>query len=222
MGGKNKALMASGLKSILPESVLEQIYVATPKGAVKKKPNSRFNYVSGEYIKSRLNCIFGNAWSFKVDTYKELGREVLVFGTLTVPMGGGLFISKSDVGGQSVQFYKDKAQTPENVIFDGFTNAYKSALTDCIKRCAFQLGIAWDVRQPEDFQMGIMDILGDVDEVVKKIKGFGSVEELEDFKGGELKVLYGKLANVLEKNKVMSAYKAHEEYLQSNKKDNGK
>jgi len=202
------------LSSIFPEETLNQIYVPTPKAAIKIK--DKFKYVSGDYIKARLNSIFGNLWSFKVCSTKEIGSELLVFGELTISLLHGLAVTKSDVGGANIQFYKDKAKVPENAVYGAITKAYKSAVTDCIKRCAFQLGIAWDIRSKEDIELGIVDIFTDADKFVDRIDSCQSLEDLKKIKE-ELKTGgYGTLPSILEKNKVISAYKEKEINLNDN------
>jgi len=106
-----------------------------------------WTYVSGGYVKKRLNQIFGWAWNFTiVDKFRE-DNEVIVQGRLTIcNKDGAVMIIKEDFGKKEIQNTKGTS-TPLSI-----GNDYKSAATDCLKRCAYQLGLASDVYAPLEYK----------------------------------------------------------------------
>jgi hypothetical protein len=110
------------------------------------KGGGDWTYVSGGYVKKTLNRIFGWAWSFEIkDKWKEDG-EVVVLGKLLIVNGKGeVFLAKEDFGKKEI-VCKRGTDKPLSI-----GNDYKSAATDCLKRCAYQLGLASDVYAPEEF-----------------------------------------------------------------------
>jgi len=108
---------------------------------------NNFTYVSGGYVKKTLNRIFGWNWSFKViDKFRE-DNEVIVHGRLSIKNEQGkTMIVKEDFGKKEI-LNKKGGNLPVSI-----GNDYKSATTDCLKRCAYQLGLASDVYAPLEYK----------------------------------------------------------------------
>ena len=87
------------------------------------------SYVSvAEYVK-RLNSVFGSDWSFELTGREHLDSQVLVEGRLTA---GGVI--KGGIGGAEIRRSRDGAP-------GSLSDAFKSASSDCLKRCCRLLGI---------------------------------------------------------------------------------
>lgn len=174
--------------SELPSTIISQITAVTPPQAIHqiKDPDTNFkaDYVSGDYIRSRLNTIFNHFWSQEsVDKWQK-GKEVLVLVRVTIILPA-VTITKQCWGGDQLQWKRGEKQTDENVnglVRDAFTKAMKSAETDGLKRCAFSLGIANDLRQWEDVKLGSMYIPTGTDELLKIIYNQTELGDLQKLK----------------------------------------
>ena len=148
---------------------LEQQFVLsmpTPTHHIKNrvgKGGSDWKYLPISRVIERLNLAFGCAWSFTVNSKEKAGDEVIVEGSLIVNLDGDKVV-KTDFGVHEVQ-YKNVPKLDENgkpipkkagsdevimVKSDiplSLGNDYKSASSDCLKRCAAQFGIGLDVRE---------------------------------------------------------------------------
>lgn len=98
-----------------------------------------FDYIAIHAVIQRLNdSLEPMGWSFVMDQDRIVGEEILIFGTLIV-RDGDVIVSKSQVGSKKIAYYKGKDHVSENVVDLG--NDYKSAVSDCIKKCATLLGV---------------------------------------------------------------------------------
>lgn len=136
------------LASYFPERVIKFIVQPTPAKYIQKRPGTggkEFDYVSGWYAKKCANYAFGFNHSFEIKKREICGTSAIVEGRFIVtdPKTGRQIFFKDDIGGHQIRFLKDKTHIPENAV--DVANDYKSAATDCLKRCMAQIGFFMDV-----------------------------------------------------------------------------
>lgn len=112
--------------------------VRTPAQFIRErqgKGRQVFRYVEGGYVIARLNDIFGPLnWQFETTREEVLSTEVWVKGRLTViDHKNGFRVYKEQVG---------QADRNANVPLG---DTVKAAMTDALKKCASEFGIALDV-----------------------------------------------------------------------------
>jgi len=119
-------------------------YIRQRKGSFGKT----LNYLAASAVIERLNDCFDNEWTFVIVTHEVLVTgEVLVHGRLTA-----LGISKDAFGRGQQAVNRDTGEVISAA------DAYKSAVSDCIKRCARLLGVGAylysddPVEEPESVQ----------------------------------------------------------------------
>lgn len=171
---QSPVITANQIVALLAKTPAKYTYTRPGKGG------KDWTYVSGGYVKKTLNRIFGWNWSFEIiDKFKDEG-EVMVQGRLTIRNNEGvIIIVKEDFGKKEILCTKgtDKALS--------IGNDYKSASTDCLKRCAFQLGLASDIYAPQEYrelenpQESIVFDRKVYEEAEKKLDGVKSLEELK-------------------------------------------
>ena len=133
----------------LTEKQLEILLAPTPKKYRQMKPgrgnSGDLEYVSIGYILNVLNLLFGWDWDFQIlDQQYDLEiRQCFVRGRLTVRTAGKTII-KEQFGSREVLF--TKAGKPVDL-----GNSLKGAASDCIKKCASELGVARDVYHKDEF-----------------------------------------------------------------------
>lgn len=161
--------------NFLNENQLSFLLARTPKSHIFERPakgGGTWNYVTGTYIKKVLNLMFGWDWSFEVVDHKfdiHIG-QAYVLGKLAVNSQGKT-ISKMQFGRVDIKFKKELAfnsdgtpkmaktrdgreyhvKEPSDKPLD-LGNDLKAATTDCLKKCAAELGIASDVYYPQEFK----------------------------------------------------------------------
>jgi len=119
------------------------------------KGGGTWTFVTGSYIKKVLNLMFGWDWDFEIIEHKfDLQvRQAYVLGKLTVRTGGKE-IKKMQFGRVDVKFkteWVDGKKQSTNTPLD-IGNDLKAAATDCLKKCASELGIASDIYAPNEFK----------------------------------------------------------------------
>jgi len=131
----------------LNASQLALILKKTPAQYVKQRPakgGGNWDYVSGGYVKKCLNLMFGWDWDFEILDEKILHGEAIVKGRI-----------KTQYGNKDIVF---KKQSPEDTakgldrIPLSIGNDLKSAATDCLKKCASEIGIASDIYNKDEFR----------------------------------------------------------------------
>jgi Rad52/22 family double-strand break repair protein len=141
----------------LNASQLAMILKKTPQQYVHKRPakgGGTWDYVTGGYIKKCLNLMFGWDWDFEIFDEKILFGEVIVKGKLTCRSNGNTIV-KMQFGNKDIVY---KKQTAEEIskglekIPLSIGNDLKSASTDCLKKCASEIGISADIYNKEDFK----------------------------------------------------------------------
>lgn len=152
------------VQGALTTEQLLRILQRTPKSHVYQRPakgGGMWDYVTGVYVKKVLNYTFGWMWSFEVKEVKEKYGQVIVQGRLTIhkPDGTAL-IWKEDIGRQDIKFRTENTIDPvtkqrisrkTDIPLD-YGNDEKGAVTDCLKRCSAQLGIASDIYGKNEFK----------------------------------------------------------------------
>lgn len=161
---KTKTLVLTENTPIQTKQLLRLLQV-TPKQHRFTRPakgGGNWDYVTGAYVKQTLNEVFGWLWSFDIINMKESHGQAVCQGKLTInkPDGNPL-VWKTDIGKADIKYKTeerkdDKGRTimdaynkypkkfPTDIPLD-YGNDEKAAATDCLKRCAFQLGIASDI-----------------------------------------------------------------------------
>lgn len=134
----------------LNKKQLQLILQKTPPQYVKKRPakgGGTWDYVTGGYVKKCLNLMFGWRWSFEIIDEKIMieAKEVVVKGRLTCHTEQGEIV-KMQYGNKDIIFRKN-SDIPLSV-----GNDMKAAATDCLKKCAAEIGIAADIYNKEDFR----------------------------------------------------------------------
>lgn len=132
----------------LNQKQLAFLLKSTPKKFIKERPakgGGTWKYVSGSYVRKVLNLMFGWDWSFEVVNEMVQGGQVIVKGKLTC-RSNGKEIVKMQFGCKDIMMKKG-TQDPLNL-----GNDFKAATTDCLKKCAAEIGIAGDIYGADEFR----------------------------------------------------------------------
>jgi len=117
-------------------------------GDIKKDYNG-FDYVDPHLVIRRLNKARDqDGWQFILEERIEDDFEIIQFGKIGIKDEDGEWIWKHNCGGKRRTYPKGKDKIPENRL--NSTNDYKSAISNCQKRCAMMLGVALDLYGPEE------------------------------------------------------------------------
>lgn len=137
----------------LNEMQLAQILKSTPPQYVKKRPakgGGTWDYVTGGYVRKCLNIMFGWDWDFEILSEQIQHGEVIVKGKLTCRVNGRSII-KTQFGNKDIICRKDLDKDGNRIPLS-IGNDMKAAATDCLKKCAAEIGIAADIYNKEDFR----------------------------------------------------------------------
>lgn len=132
----------------LNQNQLALILKKTPQQYVKERPGKgggKWKYVTGGYVKKCLNLMFGWDWDFEILSDQIVHGEVVVKGRLTCRTNGKTIV-KTQYGNKDIMFKKG-TEIPLSI-----GNDLKAAATDCLKKCAAEIGIAADIYNAEDFK----------------------------------------------------------------------
>jgi RNA recognition motif-containing protein len=156
----------------LNDKQLALILKRTPAQYVKTRPakgGGTWDYVPGGYMKKILNLMFGWDWDFEIIEDKIIHGEVIVKGRLTC-RSNGKEIVKMQYGNKDIAYKTEKVfnddgtakmiqkygktmqETRPSEIPLSIGNDLKSAATDCLKKCAAEIGIAADIYNKDDFK----------------------------------------------------------------------
>lgn len=131
----------------LGQQQLAHLLKTTPAKYVKKRPakgGGTWDYVTGGYVRKCLNLMFGWSWNFEIVEQMIMHGEAIVKGRLTCHSNGQTII-KMQYGNKDIMFKKG-TEIPLSI-----GNDLKAAATDCLKKCAAEIGIAADIYNKEDF-----------------------------------------------------------------------
>jgi len=137
----------------LNASQLSLILKKTPAQYVKTRPakgGGTWEYVTGGYVRKCLNLMFGWDWSFEIIDEKIMHGEAIVKGKLTC-RSNGKEIVKMQFGNKDIMFKRDVDKDGNRVPLS-IGNDLKAAATDCLKKCAAEIGLAADIYNKEDFK----------------------------------------------------------------------
>lgn len=141
---ESNSLNASQLSLILKKTPTQYVHQRPAKGG------GVWDYVTGGYVKKCLNLMFGWDWSFEIIDEKILHGEAIVKGKLTCRSNGKEII-KMQYGNKDIVYRKlQQGETERQPLSIG--NDLKAAATDCLKKCAAEIGIASDIYNKEDFR----------------------------------------------------------------------
>ena len=169
MKENNLALISAEDLSLVDDNSLNpnqlaQILKRTPKAYVKKRPakgGGTWEYVTSGYVKKVLNLMFGWDWDFEILEDKVMHDEVIVKGRLTCRSNGRTIV-KTQYGNKDIM-YKRGTDAQGNRIPLSIGNDFKSASSDCLKKCASEIGIAQDIYNKEDFkEVKVKDWMSDI------------------------------------------------------------
>lgn len=140
----------------LNEKQLKLILQRTPKKYIHQRPakgGGTWDYVTGGYIKKCLNLMFGWDWDFEILDEKILYGEAIVKGKLTCRSNDKTII-KMQFGNKDIMYRKQNAEEISKGLEKiplSIGNDLKAAATDCLKKCAAEIGISADIYNKEDF-----------------------------------------------------------------------
>lgn len=140
----------SAENNLLNIQQIENLFARTPEAHKYKRPakgGGEWTYVTGVYVKKKLNWLFGWDWDFEVVEHQvhiEI-RQAIVLGKLTCRIGGGQII-KMQFGRADIKMKRDGSGPLD------LGNDLKAATTDALKKCASELGIAGDVYGANEFK----------------------------------------------------------------------
>jgi len=172
---KDLALISAEDLSLVPDNLLNEdqlklLLKKTPKQYIKERPakgGGTWNYVTGGYVRKVLNLLFGWQWSFEIvdeQIFLE-AREVVVKGRLTAEVNGRK-ITKMQYGNKDI-ICKRGTNDPLSI-----GNDLKAAATDCLKKCAAEIGIAADIYNAEDFKE--VSVKSELDELKELLEWVGT------------------------------------------------
>ncbi len=148
--------VVKGAPQFLTDTQIKRISIPTPKQFIKQregKGGKIFDYVDTSYIISTLNGLFGFFWEFDILDESPITEamqfeSVRVRGKLTVKDKQGNSISKTNYGSQPMVFKQGAKHEPLNLSTE-LGDLYKSASSDCLKKCSSMFGISLDVYSGE-------------------------------------------------------------------------
>jgi len=142
--------------NMLKTEQLNKLLKHTPEKYVKERPakgGGKWKYVTGGYVKKQLNLMFGWDWDFEIVEQLVLHGEAIVKGRLTCRANGRQII-KMQFGNKDIMYRKQSADEVSKGLEKiplSIGNDLKAAATDCLKKCAAEIGIAADIYNAEDF-----------------------------------------------------------------------
>jgi hypothetical protein len=129
----------------------------TPDKYIRERPakgGGTWKYVSGGYVRKCLNLMFGWDWDFEIIEQLVMHGEAVVKGRLTCRINGKAIV-KTQFGNKDIMYRKqtddEKNRGLEKVPLS-IGNDLKAAATDCLKKCAAEIGLASDVYAKDEFR----------------------------------------------------------------------
>jgi len=157
-GEKEKKMALANTPLTLDQRL--QILQRTPSRYVYQRPGPKgelLDYVPGGYMKKALNYTFGWLWSTKVvnsgdvkvgdkivEIWVDVELTIRQFNKKTNEVTN--IITKTQTGGSVVKYLKSNPKKPVS-----YANNRKAAITDAVKKCASELGIASDVYNKNEY-----------------------------------------------------------------------
>lgn len=122
------------------------LFQKTPSKHVKIRPGrggKSVQYVTGEYMKRCATIMTNGRWGSTIDSIEVIGNTVVCVGSVSLTTDTGEIIKISQAGGSEI-----KCKKGTDKIID-ISDDYKSAITDMVKKCLSEIGIAHDVYSGE-------------------------------------------------------------------------
>ncbi len=184
---KSKTLTIT--EAVFKQNQLVTLVQTTPSEHVRERKGrggKNFKYVTGSYVQSVLNRVFGWGWSFEVKNHglDPAKTGVWVLGKLTVldPATRQPMIIKEQFGSSEIKKMR------EGGLVD-YADDLKSATTDALKKCASLLGVAADIYADPEVAAGIEETAAAtaaaIIEARKQKKEEEEKEKLNKFSKGE-------------------------------------
>ena len=111
-------------------TMLEQPFDAKFIKQRKGRGNVMLDYLETHSVIQRLNDSLESNWSFEIVSHEQVGDEVVVLGKLTAEG-----VTKMQFGSSAIA----RAKSTNEIISIG--DDFKSAASDCLKKCATLLGV---------------------------------------------------------------------------------
>lgn len=123
--------------------------VKTVRGSFnqQKQAYEEFSYVDAASVIRRLNAVTSGCWDFSIQSYviEDHGLVARCIGTLYI-VGLG---SRSDIGTGVIRPPEQRTRSDGSTFWVPNEETYKGAVSDCLKRCARQFGVALDLYGPQ-------------------------------------------------------------------------
>jgi len=167
-------------QSLLNQNQIQKIWNSTPERYKYSRPakgGGNWTYIKGSYVRKVLDSVFGFNWTFEIETtlaeafeVAKMTGSIVVKGTLTGRVksdGEWVDISKTQFGRADVKWKMTGTAPNKRKVIDEYTgspvpldigNDFKSATTDCMKKCASLFGIGADVYEADEFMA--IEIIG--------------------------------------------------------------
>lgn len=167
---------------------ITEIRKPTPPEEIKIETDdngNEYKTVSGNYIKRKLNIIFGWDWDFQIIDKERYSGEVMVTGRLTIRTNDKTII-REQFGGHKLinQTSSDSNITRSYAI--NISDAFKSAATNSLKKCSSEIGMCWDIfnqKRPDKPTTNKSKLSYDEQKILDKLKFFldkcKNIEQLE-------------------------------------------
>jgi len=140
-------ILLKGLREkLFGEALTNLITRKTPEDMVRLRPGrgqQQFRYVPVAWFIDQLNSLFSFDWDFSIlDQGVEEKKHIWVKGRLIVRVHHDkevVTITKEQYGGSEIKL----VQSTQKMV--DYADDLKAASSDCLKKCATLLGLAWDV-----------------------------------------------------------------------------
>jgi hypothetical protein len=156
MAQRRKLFTKDEMKKMEPNSIffskdqIDIINTATPVNETEENEEDGFKYksVKPAYTRKLLDIVFGMGWRLEIvsEEYNQHAKEVIVKGVLHVYSNlKDVWLKKDQFGAAKVSFETLQQGSANHHKPSNLGNAYKAAGSDCLKKCANQLGFHWDI-----------------------------------------------------------------------------
>lgn len=190
--------------SFLNVNQLQFLHKTTPEKYIKSRPakgGGQWKYISGGYVKKTLNLMFAWDWDFEILEQLVLHGEAIVKGKLTVRTNGRTVV-KTQFGNKDIIYKRlQEGETERQPLSIG--NDLKAAATDCLKKCAAELGIGADIYNREEFESFIIVEESEEELLLNELKDIFELKK--DKLDSKLKA---RVEEIIEKNELASYKKA--------------
>lgn len=148
-------LTTAAEQSIFNAGQLKRLFQRTPTEFIKTREvaGHQFSYVPGGYVKRELDILFGFNWDFEVQMVERVDDDIFVIGKLTGRTNNGTIV-KTQAGGAKVKYhtkFENGKKVSDKTRMLNYGNDVKAAITDALKKCAADMGVARDIYYANEF-----------------------------------------------------------------------